>query len=69
MNDPLRCKRCDQVLDPDKAVWLDLNLHTHVWRAEPWPDEVSQGAFPFGAACAEKVEGREFGPGERRRRR
>ena len=54
------CHRCDSLLNPDKAVWLELNSRTGEWRDgmavteddnPSWGDE-SQGGFSFGAACA-----------------
>jgi hypothetical protein len=53
---PLHCSRCGQEVEPNRAVWLDLNLDTHELRAEPWPDDVSQGAFPFGPDCAKRAK-------------
>ncbi len=56
-----RCERCDQALDPSKAIWLELHVENLTWHAagDALPPEVSQGCFPFGAACARRalVEG------------
>ena len=51
----LLCERCTQPLNPNDAVWLDLNIHTGEYRKEPWPEDQSQGAFAFGKACARKM--------------
>ena len=53
LDDP-HCDRCGRRLNPDRAVWLDLNSHTLQWTDDPkgWPDHVSQGAFAFGPECA-----------------
>lgn len=51
------CHRCEENLtDP---VWLELNSATGEWveaGSADWSDGPdSQGAFPFGAACARRV--------------
>jgi hypothetical protein len=54
------CERCRELLAPERVVWLELNCRTGEW-AKPgttdWSDKegVSQGSFPFGAACARRV--------------
>lgn len=54
--EPDFCQRCGEQVDPDKAVWLELNWNTQEWSAEgSVPEEESQGCFPFGAACARAV--------------
>lgn len=49
------CERCGEKLNPKKAVLLDLNVYTHEYRAEPWPESESQGGFWFGSACAKRA--------------
>ncbi|MEM1411632.1 MAG: hypothetical protein AAGH19_04670 [Pseudomonadota bacterium] len=51
----LACERCGRHLNPDKAVWLDLNGQTNRYRRKPWPEGVSQGSFAFGPGCADRV--------------
>lgn len=53
-----RCENCNEELRQGREVWLELNSRTSKWRAETdkeFPEEESQGWFPFGAACATKV--------------
>ena len=50
-----RCERCKERLNDDRIVWLDLNRITGQFSDSDWPDDESQGAFPFGAACAKRV--------------
>lgn len=59
--DTITCQRCDRVLDPDTAVWLELDTHTGLYHDDaddavvPFPaDGLSQGWLPFGVACAHK---------------
>ena len=42
------CLECGKTLKPGKAIWLDMNMCTGEFREEPWPEEESQGMFPFG---------------------
>ena len=46
------CERCKSKLNPDKAVWLELDQRTGTYTDQPVPEEYSQGGFPFGADCA-----------------
>lgn len=48
----VHCHRCGKLLR-DSATWLELNCRTHKWttRDKPWPDQESQGCFPFGKEC------------------
>lgn len=56
MSDELLCERCTQPIDPDDAVWLDLNNRTQQYsREDVVPASDSQGAFAFGSACAKKA--------------
>ena len=48
----LFCERCKAKLNPDKAVWLELDQRTGTYTDQPVPEEYSQGGFPFGADCA-----------------
>lgn len=63
-----RCTRCEQFIDEDRIVWLELNGITGVYTNNDisgiYTDndispEESQGWFPFGADCA----GRELSSG------
>jgi len=50
------CTRCSEKLDPERVVWLELNVNTTLYSEEGMvPEGESQGAFPFGAACAKTV--------------
>ncbi len=48
----LFCERCKAKLNPEKAVWLELDQRTGTYTDQPVPEEYSQGGFPFGADCA-----------------
>lgn len=48
----LFCERCKAKLNPDMAVWLELDQRTGTYTDQPVPEEYSQGGFPFGADCA-----------------
>ena len=56
--DVIHCQRCGERLNPARIVWLDLNNQTLRYSRTEWPAEESQGAFPFGAACARAEVGR-----------
>lgn len=51
----IRCERCNEKLNPDKAVWLELSMSTGLY-TDPKnieiPQEDSQGGFAFGSKCA-----------------
>jgi hypothetical protein len=49
----LKCERCGKVLDPRKAVWLELSNTDGKYYQEIPAGHVSQGAFCFGKDCAE----------------
>lgn len=50
------CIRCGEKLDPKKMVWLELNQVTGRYhKPGEVPEDKSQGAFEFGAACARRV--------------
>lgn len=49
------CTECGKELKPEKIVLLDMNMSSCEFREEPWPDNISQGSFPFGKACAKTV--------------
>lgn len=54
----IHCEKCGRELNPQDAVWLELNCSTGKWRDNTFPEfppEQSQGWFPFGKACADKV--------------
>jgi hypothetical protein len=59
MNTPVKhstiyCERCGKILDPKKAVWLELSNTDGKYYPEGELQEghVSQGGFSFGKACA-----------------
>jgi len=63
-HEELRCSRCGDVLDPERAVWLELNVGT-LALTNPELDGAlreaeSQGCFAFGAACARRARGRKW---------
>lgn len=51
----IRCQRCDEILNPDKIVWLELSQTDGKYYNEIPKDHISQGGFPFGSACAKKA--------------
>ena len=60
MKEPLRCTMCDRKLEPDSAVWLEMDCYTnhfHDPESDPVPLDRTQGCYPFGAACAQKMLG------------
>lgn len=52
---PCLCERCGDVLDPDAAVWLELDTYSGRYLAPGVQPQLSQGFFAFGAACAKVV--------------
>jgi len=46
------CQRCNEKLNPDKAVWLELSNTDGYYYTEIPAGHVSQGGFSFGRACA-----------------
>lgn len=53
----MECTRCGERLNPDRAVWLELDMRTAEYQLEgapPLPEEHSQGGFPFGPDCAKR---------------
>jgi hypothetical protein len=55
----IRCEKCNEVLNPKKVVYLELS-NTDGKYYETIPEgHVSQGEFPFGKTCAEKVKSKE----------
>jgi len=54
--EPLFCSKCGREIDRETAEWLDMNILTHELRADPWPEDVSQGGFPFGPGCARSAK-------------
>ena len=52
------CEHCGRELKEGRAVWMELNCYTGMFAGpndQSWPDEESQGCFPFGKACASTV--------------
>ncbi len=59
MNKPIKpqkiwCERCNQILNPETAVWLELSNTDGKYYPEGHlpKGHVSQGGFSFGKACA-----------------
>lgn len=59
MNKPVKhstiyCERCHKVINPKKAVWLELSNTDGKYYPEGQLPEghVSQGGFSFGRACS-----------------
>lgn len=53
------CAVCGAVVDPNRAIWLELDLRDNSWhdpKADPVPQEFSQGGFPIGRDCANKIK-------------
>jgi len=50
-----RCQKCNELLSPGKEVWLELNKLENLYKDGFVDPEFSQGGFPFGAACANRV--------------
>lgn len=52
------CFKCGKKLNPVDIVWLEFDNHDNTWH-DPLKHEVtaehSQGAFPFGRACAKTI--------------
>jgi hypothetical protein len=52
----LYCIRCGEKLNPEKAVWLELNHTTGRYhKAGDVTENESQGCFEFGRSCAQSV--------------
>ena len=57
-DEALYCESCGEKLNPKRAVWLELSFKTNLWtdpEVAPWPEEDSQGGFPFGKDCAKRI--------------
>ena len=51
----MKCENCGKDLKYTEAAWLELSqTHGRYYQEIPKGHE-SQGAFPFGKACAKKV--------------
>ena len=50
------CTRCERELNDETIVWLELDTNTGRYHdPSQFPEDgLSQGAFPFGTACAER---------------
>jgi len=48
----IRCERCDEVLNPDRVVTLELSNTDGKYYLVLPIDHVSQGGFDFGKACS-----------------
>lgn len=50
----IRCERCNEKLNPNKVVWLELSITDgNYYTPEKFPSEhESQGGFPFGKSCS-----------------
>lgn len=52
----LYCNECGQPIDPDRAVWLEMDRdRARYYKIGTVPDNRSQGCFEFGPDCARKV--------------
>lgn len=51
---PTRCERCNEVLKPDRIVWLELSITDGQYYEEVPAGHESQGLFSFGITCAAK---------------
>jgi len=52
------CERCGELIKWDRIVWLDYRTSDntyHINGVMQWNDPDNQGAFPFGAKCAERA--------------
>ena len=51
------CTCCGRSLNHKRIAWLELDMRSSTYHArQDVPEEDSQGWFPFGTACARKVE-------------
>lgn len=51
-----RCTHCEKPINPAKTAWLELDQRDDTYHDRgDVPDNLSQGWFPFGIACAKKV--------------
>ena len=55
--EPKYCMECERELNPNRIVWLELNMYSGNFHKEEGeiPEEESQGWFPFGSDCAKKL--------------
>lgn len=53
----IRCEKCNEILNPGTAVWLELSNTDGKYYPEGQLPEghISQGGFSFGKACAKRV--------------
>lgn len=52
MSEVIKCERCGEKLNPKKVKWLEFsNTDGNYYTTLP-SNHKSQGAFPFGTACA-----------------
>lgn len=50
------CECCGRKLNPKRMAWLERSFATGRWyKPGECPEAESQGAFPFGIACARKT--------------
>jgi len=52
MEAKIRCERCNEVLNPNRVVWLELSMTDGKYHHEIPKGHNSQGGFPFGSSCA-----------------
>ena len=56
-----KCFKCGAKLNNKKIVWLKLDVATNIFHEIGTVlEEKSQGAFPFGKDCAEKIKDKEL---------
>jgi hypothetical protein len=51
----IRCERCNELINPKTAVWLELSITDGKYYQENHlpPGHDSQGGFSFGRKCSE----------------
>lgn len=50
----ITCERCGEILNPKRIKWLELSITDGNYYETLPENHESQGAFPFGSACALK---------------
>ena len=54
MIEVIRCERCEEVLKPERVVWLEFSNTDGKYYKELPEGHISQGGFCFGQTCARK---------------
>lgn len=50
----IRCERCNEILNPDTAIWLELSNTDGNYYLEIPQGHETQGLFSFGKACSKR---------------